>query len=55
MLADACNELDITLIAEGVETVGELRCLVELGCDRFQGYLFARPGLPLPAVTWPDA
>lgn len=41
-----CKELEIELIAEGVETDEEKETLVELGCDLFQGYLFARPGEP---------
>jgi EAL domain-containing protein (putative c-di-GMP-specific phosphodiesterase class I) len=41
-----CKELEIELIAEGVETEQEKETLVELGCDLFQGYLFARPGEP---------
>jgi EAL domain-containing protein (putative c-di-GMP-specific phosphodiesterase class I) len=53
-LAEACRDLDIHLIAEGVETEAELATLVELGCDHFQGYLFGRPGSPPPAVHWPD-
>lgn len=30
-------------IAEGVETDGQRRKLIELGCDTLQGYFFARP------------
>ena len=36
--------LDMTLLAEGVETE-EQRVLLRLaGCEEMQGYLFARPG-----------
>ena len=38
-----CDDLGITVIAEGVETPAERDMLVELGCDLLQGYLFARP------------
>jgi EAL domain-containing protein (putative c-di-GMP-specific phosphodiesterase class I) len=41
----------ITLIAEGVETSDELRCLLGLGVRFAQGYLFARPGPPFPAAA----
>ena len=38
-----CREMEMLLVAEGVETVAERDVLSELGCDLFQGYLFARP------------
>jgi predicted signal transduction protein with EAL and GGDEF domain len=39
-LADA---LDLSVTAEGVETTAQRAQLRELGCDRGQGYLFAKP------------
>ena len=47
-----CNDLNLHVVAEGVETRAELDTLVELGCDLFQGYLFARPGPPFPEAQW---
>jgi EAL domain-containing protein (putative c-di-GMP-specific phosphodiesterase class I) len=44
--------LGITLIAEGVETVAERDTLLQIGCDLFQGYLFARPDRGFPSVRW---
>ncbi|MBX3274450.1 MAG: EAL domain-containing protein [Sandaracinaceae bacterium] len=41
--AEVCDDLGIVLVCEGVETEEERDCLVELGCDVLQGYLFARP------------
>jgi EAL domain-containing protein (putative c-di-GMP-specific phosphodiesterase class I) len=35
--------LKMRTVAEGVETESQLAMLRELGCDEFQGYLFARP------------
>jgi diguanylate cyclase (GGDEF)-like protein/PAS domain S-box-containing protein len=35
--------LQMRIVAEGVETEIQLAILRELGCDEFQGYLFARP------------
>jgi EAL domain-containing protein (putative c-di-GMP-specific phosphodiesterase class I) len=34
------------VVAEGIETLGQLAQLTELGCDRAQGYLLARPMRP---------
>ncbi len=41
--------MQLDLLAEGVETPLQLEALRTLGCDRFQGYLFAKP-LPAEAV-----
>jgi len=35
--------LDLTVTAEGIETPTQQWCLQQLGCDRAQGYLFAKP------------
>ncbi|WP_223846200.1 EAL domain-containing protein [Wenzhouxiangella sp. AB-CW3] len=49
------HELDVGVIAEGVETRDELDCLADLGVHLFQGFLFARPGFEsLPEVNYPD-
>lgn len=37
------NNLDMAILAEGVETEEELQCLMELGCNQYQGYYFAHP------------
>ena len=50
-VAMACAELNVTLLAEGIETEGERATLLELGIPLQQGYLHARPGfehLPVP-------
>lgn len=38
--------LEIGVVAEGVETEAQFRLLQQLGCEHFQGFLFARP-MPL--------
>ena len=40
----------ISLIAEGVETVDELRELQRIGVVLAQGYLFAKPRRPMPTA-----
>jgi EAL domain-containing protein (putative c-di-GMP-specific phosphodiesterase class I)/ActR/RegA family two-component response regulator len=47
-----CDELGILCIAEGVETTSERDTLVALGCDLFQGYLFARPKRGFTQPVW---
>ena len=37
------KSLQLSCIAEGIETEGQRACLQNLGCERFQGYLFSRP------------
>lgn len=37
------RELDIHIVAEGIETYEQERILKELGCDVAQGYLYAKP------------
>lgn len=40
------HNLDLELVAEGVENEGQRQLLAKLGCDVLQGYLYSRP---LPA------
>ncbi len=47
-----CDELGILVICEGIETFAERDKLVELGCDLFQGYLFARPSHSFELPRW---
>ncbi|ELS3714757.1 EAL domain-containing protein [Vibrio fluvialis] len=46
-------ELNITPLAEGIETLAEYQWLKEAGISLMQGYLFAKPGFEcLPAVNF---
>ncbi|CAH9063240.1 Blue light- and temperature-regulated antirepressor BluF [Pseudoalteromonas holothuriae] len=47
------NELNITALAEGIETLGEYQWLRDAGIALMQGYLFAKPGFEcLPEVDF---
>ena len=52
-----CRELGIRVIAEGIETGEEMRCLRDLGIELMQGYWFGRPqfeaATPGGNVPWP--
>jgi len=47
-----CDDLEIMLIAEGVESTAERDTLAALGCNLFQGHLFARPARGFEVPTW---
>jgi diguanylate cyclase (GGDEF)-like protein len=48
------HQLDLVVVAEGVETIMELDAVVASGCDLVQGYFFARP-MPVDQLTaWLD-
>jgi diguanylate cyclase (GGDEF)-like protein/PAS domain S-box-containing protein len=49
-LVELAHALDLIVIAEGVETVGQAGRLREFGCDVGQGWHFARPSAP-DAIT----
>jgi len=42
-IVQLARSLSLVTVAEGVETQAQLDLLRELGCDRVQGYFFARP------------
>jgi diguanylate cyclase (GGDEF)-like protein len=43
--------LDLTVVAEGIESEGQLQALAAMGCQLGQGYLFSRP---VPAAEFRD-
>jgi len=55
-VAKMCAALGVTVIAEGIETVGELDALRDIGVRYIQGFLFARPGFEVlpPIAIAPD-
>lgn len=47
------RDLNVTALAEGVETMEEMKWLREAGIELMQGYLFAKPGFEcLPEVNF---
>ncbi|MDZ4728026.1 MAG: EAL domain-containing protein [Leptospira sp.] len=42
-MMNICNELNILVIAEGIETISEYTTLLDLGIRYYQGFLFAKP------------
>jgi len=44
-VARMCADLDIVLVAEGIETAQECAALQDLGVTLMQGYFFARPAV----------
>jgi EAL domain-containing protein (putative c-di-GMP-specific phosphodiesterase class I) len=54
-LIQACSDLGIEVISEGVETVAEYEWLAGAGVQLFQGYLFAKPGFEsFPSISFPE-
>ncbi len=46
------QSLELTVVAEGVETEGQLALLTELGCDVVQGFLYAPALRPCEFENW---
>ena len=53
-IVDLAHGLGLVATAEGVETIEQLRCVHELGCDVVQGYLVAPPLDPEDLIGWVD-
>ena len=60
-VVQACVQMGVKVIAEGIETRGEFDCMIDLGCDLFQGYWIAKPAPEMkapaapPGVGWSEA
>jgi EAL domain-containing protein (putative c-di-GMP-specific phosphodiesterase class I) len=50
-----CKDLNIQVLAEGIETAAERDCLRAMGIDLMQGYLFCKPALMAIGVINPAA
>lgn len=47
-----CEEFGMDVVSEGVETAAERDTLARLGCDRMQGYFFAKPAPDFPVAKY---
>jgi EAL domain-containing protein (putative c-di-GMP-specific phosphodiesterase class I) len=54
---ELAHDLDMQVVAEGVETAEQLRALAEYGCEVAQGHWLGRPGAidALPNAMPPSA
>jgi diguanylate cyclase (GGDEF)-like protein len=48
------KQLGLKVVAEGVETLEEQRCLTSLGCDEIQGYYLAKPMPAADVAGWAE-
>ena len=55
MIIGLGQNLGLEVIAEGVETEGQLLYMQQHGCDMAQGYLYARPEAPEDLTPWLEA
>ncbi|MNZ64936.1 Blue light- and temperature-regulated antirepressor YcgF [compost metagenome] len=54
-IISCCTDMEITLVAEGIEQIDEWCWLESAGIKRFQGFLFARPQLNgVGDIYWPQ-
>jgi EAL domain-containing protein (putative c-di-GMP-specific phosphodiesterase class I) len=49
-IVNLAHDLDMVVIAEGVETAEQHEAVRWLGCDSYQGFYFARP-MPAPGYS----
>ncbi|MGF1721887.1 bifunctional diguanylate cyclase/phosphodiesterase [Vibrio kyushuensis] len=51
LIIQLAEQLDVALVAEGVETIEALEKLYSMGCLQIQGYYFSRPETPRSIVN----
>ncbi|GGO68002.1 putative bifunctional diguanylate cyclase/phosphodiesterase [Bowmanella pacifica] len=51
-IVDICHHLSLEVVCEGVEQQWQVERLRNMGCQRFQGYYFARPLTPEKLIQW---
>ncbi|MCK6264021.1 bifunctional diguanylate cyclase/phosphodiesterase [Vibrio sp. ZSDE26] len=51
LIIQLAEQLNVALVAEGVETIEALEKLYSMGCVQIQGYYFSRPEVPIAIVN----
>lgn len=54
-IVSTCHQLGALVVAEGIETVDELKAVHRAGADLGQGYFLGRPVYPPALAKWPRA
>jgi EAL domain-containing protein (putative c-di-GMP-specific phosphodiesterase class I) len=49
-----CEDLGTKVVAEGIETEDEARAVIDTGAHYGQGFFFAKPSYPPPAINFDD-
>jgi len=52
---DLARNLNMDMIAEGIETIGQVELLRQMGCEQAQGYYFAKPRAAAEAEQFIEA
>lgn len=52
LMTTLCHDMDMLVVAEGIETIAERDTVVELGCDLLQGYRFGKPRAGFTEALW---
>lgn len=51
-IINLAKNLNLDIVAEGVETDRQRDTLIDLGCENFQGYFFHKPMSPIAVTEW---
>ena len=55
MVVELGRNLNLTVIAEGIEEEEQAQTLLKMGCHEGQGYLYAKPMVAPDLVRWIEA
>ncbi|ANS87974.1 Protein-glutamate O-methyltransferase [Vibrio scophthalmi] len=52
LIVQLAQQLEVNLVAEGVESEDALQKLSDMGCTQIQGYYFSKPEIPLNIISY---